>query len=43
MNSKIKIAIIGLGSRGRTAYGEEMLTLRDRAEVTAVADPMKNG
>ena len=39
MNSKIKIAIIGLGSRGRTAYGEELLTLRDRAEVTAVADP----
>ena len=39
MNSKVKIAIIGLGSRGRTAYGEELLTLQDRAEVTAVADP----
>ena len=39
MGEKIKIAIIGLGSRGRTAYGEELLTLRDRAEVTAVADP----
>ena len=39
MGNKIKIAIIGLGSRGRTAYGEELLPLRDRAEVTAVADP----
>ena len=39
MRDKIQIAIIGLGSRGRTAYGEELLTLRDRAEVTAVADP----
>ena len=39
MRDKIQIAIIGLGSRGRTAYGEELLTLQDRAEVTAVADP----
>ncbi len=37
--NKIKIAIIGLGSRGRTAYGVELLALQDRAEVTAVADP----
>ena len=39
MGNKIKIAIIGLGSRGRTAYGVELLSLQDRAEVTAVADP----
>ena len=39
MGKKLSIAIIGLGSRGKNAYGTELLTLRDRAEVTAVADP----
>ena len=39
MNKKITIAIIGLGSRGKNAYGAELLTLKDRAEVTAVAEP----
>ncbi len=40
-DKKIRIAIIGLGSRGRTAYGVELLTLQDRAEVTAIADPIE--
>ena len=39
MNEKLRIAIIGLGSRGKNAYGTELLTLQDRAVVTAVADP----
>ena len=39
MGEKLKIAIIGLGSRGKNAYGTELLTLQDRAVVTAVADP----
>ena len=39
MGEKLRIAIIGLGSRGKNAYGTELLTLHDRAVVTAVADP----
>lgn len=39
MGEKLSIAIIGLGSRGKNAYGTELLSLRDRAVVTAVADP----
>ena len=39
MGEKLRIAIIGLGSRGKNAYGTELLTLQDRAVVTAVADP----
>ena len=39
MNKKITLVIIGLGSRGKNAYGAELLKLRDRAEVVAVADP----
>lgn len=39
MDEKLRIAIIGLGSRGKNAYGTELLTLQDRAVVTAVADP----
>ncbi|MDD7009311.1 MAG: Gfo/Idh/MocA family oxidoreductase [Spirochaetales bacterium] len=35
---KIRIAIAGLGSRGRTAYGAILLDMKDRAEVVAVAD-----
>ena len=36
---KTRLVIIGLGSRGKNAYGAELLTLRDRAEVVAAADP----
>ena len=39
MEKKTELAIIGMGSRGKNAYGTELLTLRDRAVVTAVADP----
>ncbi|MBQ4513093.1 MAG: Gfo/Idh/MocA family oxidoreductase [Anaerolineaceae bacterium] len=39
MHKKISLVIIGLGSRGKNAYGTELLNLRDRAEVVAVADP----
>ena len=39
MHKKITLVIIGLGSRGKNAYGTELLNLRDRAEVVAVADP----
>ena len=38
MGEKVKLAIIGLGSRGKNAYGTDLLTVQDRAEVTAVAD-----
>lgn len=38
MNQKVKIAIIGMGSRGKNAYGMELLTLQDRATVVAIAD-----
>lgn len=37
--SQIKLAIIGLGSRGKNAYGEALLQYKDRAIVAAVADP----
>ena len=39
MQKKITLVIIGLGSRGKNAYGAELLTLKDRAMVTAVAEP----
>lgn len=39
MQKKITLVIIGQGSRGKNAYGMELLSLRDRAEVVAVADP----
>ena len=38
MDKKLTLAIIGMGSRGRTAYGEELLKLQDEVTVTAVAD-----
>ena len=38
MKEKITIAIAGLGSRGRTAYGAILLDMKDRAQVVAVAD-----
>ena len=38
MTQKISVVIIGLGSRGKNAYGTELLTLQDRAVVTAVAE-----
>ena len=42
MKEKITIAIAGLGSRGRTAYGAILLDMKDRAQVVAVADFDKN-
>lgn len=39
MGKKTSLVIIGLGSRGKNAYGTELLSLQDRAEVTAVAEP----
>ena len=38
MKDKITIAIAGLGSRGRTAYGAILLDMQDRAQVVAIAD-----
>ena len=38
MEKKLTVAILGFGSRGRTAYGMELLTLKDRAQVVAIAD-----
>ena len=38
MKDKITIAIAGLGSRGRTAYGAILLDMKDRAQVVAIAD-----
>ncbi len=41
MSEKIKIAIIGLGSRGKTAYLPELLKSAD-VEIVAIAEPDKN-
>lgn len=39
MSGKIvRIAIAGVGSRGKNAYGLELLNMKDRAKVVAVAD-----
>lgn len=39
MSGKIvRIAISGVGSRGKNAYGLELLNMKDRAKVVAVAD-----
>lgn len=38
MKDKITIAIAGLGSRGRTAYGAILLDMKDKAQVVAIAD-----
>lgn len=39
MNGKVvRIAIAGVGSRGKNAYGLELLNMKDRAKVVAVAD-----
>ena len=41
MENPIRIAIAGLGSRGRTTYAEAVRkTLHDRAVITAVAEPI---
>ena len=37
--SKIKIAIAGCGSRGYHAYGKDFLTMADRVEIVAIAEP----
>lgn len=34
----VKIAVIGAGSRGKNAYGVEILGLKERAKIVAVAD-----
>lgn len=34
----VRIAIAGVGSRGKNAYGLELLNMKDRAKVVAVAD-----
>ena len=39
MDQKLRAVIIGMGSRGKNAYGAEFLNLKDRVEVTAIADP----
>ena len=33
------LAILGMGSRGKNAYGMELLSLTDRAKVVAIAEP----
>ena len=38
MNTKMKIAILGLGSRGLQVYGEIIKKYDSIMEVTAVAD-----
>lgn len=35
---RVTIAIAGMGERGRNAYGKELLSMKDRVTVTAVAD-----
>lgn len=37
--SMITVAIAGLGSRGKDAYGQALTQMKDRARVVAVADP----
>ena len=37
-DNRIRIAIAGVGSRGKNAYGLELTYMKDRAVVTAVAD-----
>lgn len=39
MDKILTAVIIGMGSRGKNAYGAEFLTLKDRIRVTAIADP----
>ena len=39
MEKILTAVIIGMGSRGKNAYGAEFLTLKDRVKVTAAADP----
>ena len=39
MGEKLKAVILGMGSRGKNAYGAEFLTLKDRVEVVAIAEP----
>ena len=39
MSRKHTFVILGMGSRGKNAYGAEMARMPDRAQITAVADP----
>ena len=36
---KIRIAIVGAGSRGADCYGQALLEMKDRAQMVAVAEP----
>ncbi len=38
MNKKLTCVIVGMGSRGKNAYGAEFLTLKDRIQVVAIAE-----
>lgn len=37
-DERVRIAIAGVGERGRNAYGKELVKMKDRVTVTAVAD-----
>ncbi|MBQ6031311.1 MAG: Gfo/Idh/MocA family oxidoreductase [Oscillospiraceae bacterium] len=39
MSGKHTFVILGMGSRGKNAYGAELARMPDRAQITAVADP----
>ena len=39
MSRKHTFVILGMGSRGKNAYGAELARMPDRAQITAVADP----
>lgn len=34
----LKIAILGVGSRGATTYGDYLMTLKDKVKITAICD-----
>lgn len=38
MDKKLTCVIVGMGSRGKNAYGAEFLTLKDRIQVVAIAE-----
>lgn len=39
MSGKHTFVILGMGSRGKNAYGAELARMPDRAQITAIADP----
>ena len=42
-DERVRIAIAGVGERGRNAYGKELVKMKDRVTVTAVADKSTEG